>query len=77
MTRILTHSTVNRDQSVYNLCGGVSCLTRGRALGRKPSRAREGALPDETSRAWGRVKRIARGYNRNIGMSAVAGGRST
>ena len=68
MTRILPSSTVNRDHWVYNRCGGVSCLARGRALGRKPSRAREGALPDETSCARGRVNRIARGYNRNIGL---------
>ena len=75
MTRILPSSTVNRVHPVYNLCGGVSCLTRGRALVRKPSRARVCVLPDETSRAWGRVNSVARGYNRNIGIER--GDRST
>lgn len=75
MTRIFTLSTVNDTNRVYTLCGGVSCLTRGRALVRKPSCAREGALPDETSRAWGRVNSVARGYNRNIGIER--GDRST
>jgi hypothetical protein len=65
VTRIFTLSTVNDTNRVYNRRGGVSCLTRGHALGHKTSRARERTLTDKTSCARGRVNRIARGYNKN------------
>jgi len=49
MTRIFTLSTVNDTNRVYNRRGGVSCLIRGHAHGRKTSCTRERTPPRKTA----------------------------